>query len=158
MTGEAAPAGGLPVGELNEVSVDFLILADRAEAVNGKLYLMGGGWDRLAIADFAKPVTLSFAVGVLVPWNATNQEHQLDLTIEDFDGRPTGFHTGVRFTAGRSPSAIPGQSQRIMIAIPAVAHAFPAAGKYTLQATINQVVRKRVEFYIVPAPPRPSHG
>ena len=30
-------------------SIEWLILADAAEVVGGKLYLMGGGWDRLTV-------------------------------------------------------------------------------------------------------------
>ena len=30
-----------------QVEVDFLQLADRAEVLEGKLYMMGGAWDRL---------------------------------------------------------------------------------------------------------------
>jgi len=33
------------------MQLDFLILADRAEAVNGKLYLLGGAWDRLGLTS-----------------------------------------------------------------------------------------------------------
>ena len=69
-----------------QVEVDFLLLADRAEVLNGKLYMMGGAWDRRNIRDIAAPVPLSIVVGVLIPWNLTNEPHQLRLRIEDEDG------------------------------------------------------------------------
>src|SRR5262249_54509042 len=53
---------------LNEPIVEFFILADYAEAVNGKLYMMGGGWDQSFVKDFSQPVSFSFAIGIQVPW------------------------------------------------------------------------------------------
>ena len=58
---------------LEQVEIDFLLLADRAEVLNGKLYLMGGAWDRRQIRDIDSPVSLTIVVGVLVPWNLTNE-------------------------------------------------------------------------------------
>jgi hypothetical protein len=149
------PTGELPVEALNEVEVDFLILADRAETQNGKLYLMGGGWDRLLIPPAEEAVSFSIALGVLVPWNATNRQHRLRVTIEDFDGRPIDFTLEAGFTTGRGPTMFPGEVQRVMVAIPSITQRFPAPGKYTLAAQINGVVKKRVEFYAVRQPTKP---
>ena len=33
--------------DLGSPEIEWLILADEAELVNGKLYMMGGGWDRI---------------------------------------------------------------------------------------------------------------
>ena len=35
-----------------EPSVDFAILADAAQAIAGKLFLLGGGWDTLRVGGF----------------------------------------------------------------------------------------------------------
>ena len=32
--------------------IDYLLVADRAEVVSGKLYLMGGSWDRITPPQF----------------------------------------------------------------------------------------------------------
>ena len=71
---------------LDQVEVDFLILADLAEVLNGKLYMMGGAWDRRHFRDIAAPVPLTIVVGVLVPWNLTNEPHRLRIRLEDEDG------------------------------------------------------------------------
>lgn len=86
---------------IERIEVDYLLLADRAEMVNGKLYAMGTAWDRVGVADFTKPVPLSIAIAVLVPWSATNQQHQLILTIRDADGGAADFRVEWNFAAGR---------------------------------------------------------
>lgn len=144
------------IRSLNDVSVDFLMLADRAEAVNGKLYVMGGAWDRQFVQDFAQPIWLSLAIGILVPWNATNQQHNLQVTIEDFDGRPLSFSLQAGFTAGRAATATPGEVQRVIMALPMVPQILPGPGKYTVKAAINGTLMKTVEFYAAQSPPVPA--
>ncbi len=36
--------------QIQDVTVEWLILADAAEVVAGKLYLMGGGWTVLTVS------------------------------------------------------------------------------------------------------------
>ncbi len=150
--------------ELNTPSVDFLMLADRAEALNGKLYMMGGAWDRYTVASFEAPISISFAIGILVPWNATDDEHALRVTIEHTDRvEPPLFGLDAGFKTGRPPLAIRGQQQRAVLALPAAPVKFPSAGTYEAVAQINGEEKKRVAFYLVdanaplvrPTPPTP---
>ena len=41
---------GMSTG-IEHVEIDFMLLADKAEVLGGKLYMMGGAWDRLTIND-----------------------------------------------------------------------------------------------------------
>jgi hypothetical protein len=137
---------------LNEPTVDFFILADYAEAVNGKLYMMGGGWDRIFVADFDQPVVISFAVSVLVPWNATNIRHAIELAIEDIDRkRPVDFGVSASFVTGRPPFISEGERQRTLLAIPGALVKFPGPGPYQAVAKIVGGQERRVEFRLVPA-------
>ncbi len=58
------------------ISLDYLLVADGADAVGGKLYLLGGGWDRLMVPQLPGPPAVPFAValGINVPWNLTNRK------------------------------------------------------------------------------------
>ncbi len=142
----------LNIAQLNQVTIDFFMLADRAEAVNGKLYLMGGAWDRNFVQDFQQPVPISFAVGILVPWNATNQQHTVEITIEDADGRqPVEFNLRAGFVAGRPPTAIQGETQRVTLAVPVVPVKFPNPGTYRAVARVLGADERRVEFHLIPA-------
>ena len=97
---------------LDKPEVDFLVLADHAEVVGGKLYMMGGGWDIRRIEDFTKPFNMNIAVGVLTPWALANKENKFQLIIEDEDGKKLGPTVDGSFTVGRPSNAIEGQNQK----------------------------------------------
>jgi len=59
-----------------------LLLCDYAEAINGKLYIMGGGWSICAPG----PRNMAVAIRVLVPWSDTNKQHNLALMLQDDNG------------------------------------------------------------------------
>src|SRR5712691_544158 len=90
-----------------------LLLCDYAEAVNGKLYVMGGGWTILFAAD--RPVNMSVAALIAVPWDQTNRPHEVALELLTVDGdaveaqgQPVTL-TG-QFEVGRPPGVKPGTS------------------------------------------------
>lgn len=142
------PAGLSDMSEFNRPSVDFLILADRAEVVNGKLYVMGGAWDRIFAQDLRNPSVISLAIGILVPWLATNQQHSATIGIEDADGVSVGFQAEVGFNTGRPAGAEVGEAQRVLLAIPSLAVQFPRYGRFYVQAYINGHQAKRVTFQV----------
>jgi hypothetical protein len=128
--------------------VDFLLLADRAEAINGKLYMLGGAWERIGVVDFSQSLVISVALGILVPWSATNQNHTLTLEIRDADGQPIPFKVEATFVAGRPPF-LNGESQRMLLTIPGASVMLPGAGSYVLSASIDGGEAKVVRFSAV---------
>lgn len=143
---------------LGQPSVDFALLADHAEALNNKVYIHGGGWDRLGLAEVPAKWAISFAAGILVPWNATNQEHTITFAIVDDDGVATDFRTEARFNVGRPPHLTVGEVQRVMIAFPQIFVTFPTYGGYVLSVALNDVVAKTVTFAVVPSLTRAAAG
>ena len=137
--------------EIAQPTIDFLLLADHAEAVNGKLYLMGGGWDVRAVRDFAQPVPLTIALAVLVPWNATNQRHHLRLRVEDADGHGLAEVKG-EFVAGRPPQLAAGTTQRIPLAFQHIPVVRSGPGVYAVIAEMNGRDERRTTFTAVAAP------
>jgi len=115
--------------------VEFLLLADRAEAINGKLYLMGGAWDRMWVADFAQPQSVSFAVGLLVPWSATHEEHRLSIRITGDDETEVA-NVQVGFRAGASAQMQRTESQRVAMAFQ-VQPKLQRPGTYMVRAMID---------------------
>ncbi len=138
--------------DLNTPSIDFLMLADRVEAINGKLYAMGGAWDRMFVQDVKHPTTISFAAVILVPWNATNQQHSVTLAVEDADGHNIGFTIEVGFNAGRPPWSEQGEAQRVVIAIPAAPILFPRYGAFVVKAYIDGQPSGASAFRVVQPP------
>ncbi len=61
-----------------------MMLADHAQAAEGKLNIIGGGW------GVTGPGPTPSAIGILieVPWDRTNEQHQVRLELVDSDGEP----------------------------------------------------------------------
>ena len=142
---------------LENVAVEFLMLADRAEVLNGKLYVMGGGYDRRSINNVAAPVTLTMVVGILIPWNLTNQPHAIKLVLETEDGIIVGQEVQGQLTVGRSAQAISGQLFRVMTVVNLTV-TLPNLGAYRVIATLDNGESKTTTFYAVSAetPARPA--
>ena len=133
---------------LEQVQIDFLLLADRAEVLNGKLYMMGGAWDRRQIRDIDSPVSLTIVVGVLVPWNLTNEPHRLAVLVEDEDGTLVPPEVEVTVNVGRPVDATQGQSFRATAVINN-RWSLPRFGTYRVVASVAGHSEKRVAFYAV---------
>ncbi len=121
---------------MDKPEVDFLVLADHAEVVGGKLYMMGGGWDIRRIEDFNKSFTMNIALGVLTPWPLANKENKFQLTIEDEDGKKLGPTVDGSFTVGRPPNAIEGQTFRTMVSV-GLPVTLPKPGMYRVIVSIK---------------------
>ena len=90
-----------------------MLLADAAQEVNGKLYVLGGGW---SVTGPDLP-PMAIAIKLDVPWSAANVQHAFALELIDEDGRavPAGDSGGgVRaegsFEVGR-PAGLPGRQR-----------------------------------------------
>lgn len=132
------------------VDVEFLMLADRAEVLNGKLYVMGGGYDRRTINNITAPVTLTMVVGVLIPWTSTNQPHEIKLVLETEDGIMVGQEVQGQLTVGRSAQAISGQLFRVMTVVNLTV-TLPGLGAYRVIATLDNGESKATTFYAISA-------
>jgi hypothetical protein len=62
----------------NDVEATML-LCDYAQAVNGKLYIVGGGWS--LIAKVLPRFNMSLAVKLAVPWSRSNERIHMDATL-----------------------------------------------------------------------------
>lgn len=99
-----------------------MLLADSAQAVGGKLYILGGGWNMIG------PEPASFAIVLLidVDWTEANQQHVLRLELLDEDGQlvqvpgpvgPQPLIINSNFEVGRPPRLRPGTPLSVPIAI-----------------------------------------
>ena len=136
--------------EPESVGIEFIMLTDRAEVLNGKLYMMGGGYDRRIINDIKTPVTLSFVVSVLVPWSLTNQPHTLRIKVETEDGATIGQEFQGQLTVGRSAQAISGQLFRVMSVVN-ITSVLPQLGGYRVIASLLNGETRTTAFYAVEA-------
>ncbi|MBN1290181.1 MAG: hypothetical protein JXA49_11170 [Actinobacteria bacterium] len=84
-----------------------MMLCDFAEAIQGKLYIMGGGWTICPPG----PRNMSIALRILVPWDGTNKKHHLKLMLQDVNGKtvevgdpPRDIAQQGDFEVGRPPN------------------------------------------------------
>jgi hypothetical protein len=120
------------------ISLDYLVVADAAEVVGGKLYLLGGGWDRMLVPQVPGPPAVPFAValGINVPWNLTNRKLGFSVDVQDADGGQVAQLAAGEFEVGRPLGLRPGTSQRFQIAMPARPE-FGGAGRYAIRCAID---------------------
>jgi len=131
---------------IDYLEIEFLLLADHAEAVNGKLYLMGGGWDRRAVGDFRQPQAFSVSLGVLIPWSQTNRPIPLSMALTDADGQSIAPPFQTTVVVGRPANATPGQKLRYMLSIN-FQMVLPRAGTYVVEARLAETLSRRITFY-----------
>ncbi len=115
-----------------------MLLADAAQEVNGKLYVLGGGW---SVTGPDLP-PMAIAIKLDVPWSGAGTQHTFVLELVDQDGRavPAGDSGGVRaegtFEVGR-PVGLPAGSDidfAFVVSIPP----FPISpGRFTWKLSID---------------------
>jgi hypothetical protein len=98
------------------VRQEFLMFAEGAEAVNGKIYILGGGVDIHNGQSFPTALKVDIALGILIGWAETNQQIDLQVRIVNED-EVESFTVGAQMTVGRPPQAMPGQDIRSLVAI-----------------------------------------
>lgn len=124
--------------------VETLLMANHAEAQNGLLYVMGGGWTDLhrppRNPEDPPPVShIGIGVTILVAWTETNRRYPLLLKIESEDGREL-FKVEGEMESGRPPGSPEGQDLRSALAVNGEV-AFPHPGGYRVVAQVGDDVR-----------------
>lgn len=127
------------------MEIEFLIIADAVEAANGKLYMIGGGWDRWTSHTYPSPIRMGIAIGLLVPWDETNEKHRIRVSVNDADGQRVLPDIGAEVEVGRPPGMTPGSTQRAMLAINA---GFPLQkpGRYEVSVVAPTGAEQKVTF------------
>ena len=143
--------------EVTQVEIDFMLLADAAQAVGGKMYVMGGGWTHVLVPQFPgyAPAPFSVAVGITVPYHLTNRRFAFGLELVDSDGTRVGDVLTAEMEQGRPPGLRPGTGQAILLAVN-VHPEFPSEGRYRYQATIDGEPVRAVPFEAALAPAQPA--
>lgn len=93
-------------------------MADGAESVNGKIYILGGGAARHFVQQgwiSAIQVRADIAAGILVGWNETNNRHSMTIEADEDDGQQLKIE--LEFETGRPAGAKPAQEFRHLIAV-----------------------------------------
>ena len=139
-----------------------MLLADNAQAVNGKLYILGGGWDLTGPG----PVLMAIALKVEVPWIEANRPHKLGLALFTEDEQPVkipgpvgdqAVEVGANFEVGRPPGVRPGSPLGFAAAINMPPLPLPPGAGYVWRCWINDQTKDEWKLTFTtrqaPAPP-----
>src|SRR5665811_1699902 len=98
------------------MQTEWIMLADHAETINNKLYLLGGGWQAFTVNTLPYSHKLAVAVSFTVPWDKTDQQHDIEIEVVDEDGGSHGMIQG-QVEVSRPPGVPVGQHQRIQMGV-----------------------------------------
>jgi hypothetical protein len=135
-----------------------MLLCDFAEVLNGKLYIMGGGWSWIGVNQ---PVSIAVALKIMIPWNDANTPHQLKFVLVNADGHPVIQSTpeGDKPVEVIGPFGVGrpyGVRQRSDLDLPVTFKLGPLVldpQVYEAVVEIDGIIVKRLSFEAVLAPP-----
>jgi hypothetical protein len=128
-----------------------MLLCDYAEEVNGKLYIMGGGWSKVLRPN--APVNMALAIKLSVPWIEANRRHTVvvRLLTENFEQVPVDgkdVQLSINMEVGRPPGLRPGSCLDAPLAATFQGLSLPP-GAYLWELGVNGNVLKRVPFDVI---------
>lgn len=130
------------------MKIEWMMLADAAQVTNNKLYVIGGGWERLTVgSDFPLRQRASLALSFSIPWEDTNQRHGFSVRIMDEDGKEIHGAINGHFETGRPAGLQPGAEQRVQVAIDLTLN-LEKEGVYVVEATLAEQETSRTTFTV----------
>jgi hypothetical protein len=119
-----------------------MMLADAAQAVGGKLYILGGGWSITSPDGIPSAIALK----IEVPWDEANRQHRFSLTLVNADGQPVQIKTPEgekpielhgNLEVGRPAGLTPGTPLDSVAAFNFGPIPLPPGGRYVWRLTID---------------------
>ncbi len=136
------------IGPTFEVVAFFA--ADHAEAVNGKVYLNGGFWNRLNYPQYpAVAGPLSLVAVISVPFHEYQEDHRFAIGLVDADGISEPLKIEGAFRMGASPDLRRGDPTLMPIAIPVSGLRLERPGDYRFTLAIDGEEFARYQFRAV---------
>jgi hypothetical protein len=135
-----------------------MLLADAAQTVNGKLYILGGGWSIIG----PNPQPFAIAMDIKTPWDRGDVTHPFRLELLDADGNSVEVPTpeGMKplfiegeFTAEQNPDLKPGTPLDGVIALAVSALPLKPGGRFEWRLWIDG---ETDEDWVLPFSTRPA--
>jgi hypothetical protein len=130
----------------------FLLLCDFAEEINGKLYIMGGGWSRFTIQQ--PEASMAIAAKLLVPWTDANRQHAILVRLVTEDGEPVPDADGQpvelsgKMEVGRPAGLPPGTDLDVPIVF-RIERLAIEAGRFRWELLVNDELIQKATFDVV---------
>ncbi|MCL1599530.1 MAG: hypothetical protein M3094_10115, partial [Actinomycetia bacterium] len=126
------------------------MLADAAQVQNGKLYVLGGGYDTISVTA-VPAVHRNISLAMVAEVGPDERQRDLDLmiTLLDEDGNPVGVEAKGKLRVGAPPNLPPGSPSVVPIVSPFHNITFPEAKGYAFIVTLNDAELARIKFRVV---------
>jgi hypothetical protein len=133
------------------MELDFAFLADGAEALGGKLYVMGGAFDTIWGKKFpAIHPKISFVMRMTFEAAELDRKHHLEILLMDEDGKNIA-KMGGPLEIKRNPKAYKGWPHPFLAVMNFINLSFPKAGDYSFNIVCNNTAIKSVPLRIASA-------
>ncbi|HOW59348.1 MAG TPA: hypothetical protein PLO78_06470 [Candidatus Omnitrophota bacterium] len=134
------------------MEVDFCLLADRAEAVGGKLYVLGGAFDTI----FAKQLPVihkSLSVVIKLSFDAAevDRDHDLRVIILDGDGHEV-VAAGGPLHVGKNRLTPKGWPEGFLAVLNFENIKFEKFDTYGIRVLFNNTTHKTIRFRVAQIP------
>jgi hypothetical protein len=126
------------------------MLADGAQqAPGGKLYILGGQWDRLTVPNFpAQHPTLALVLVLRVEYSEALDQHHLEVELT-LDGQAKDAKATAQFVTGHAPGQVRGTPSFVPLALTFNNLVFESPGRYEWAIRADEDVLGRVPIEVV---------
>jgi hypothetical protein len=122
-------------GRPEKMKIEYALLADAAQAVGGKVFVLGGGWNLFRAANYPAPVQLAIAIGLGFTSNEVGIKYPLNVVIADEAGVPIVPEMKGQVETGQPAPDVPtGLSVKVPVAIN-INMSLPRPGTYGIVVT-----------------------
>ena len=113
------------------------MVADAAHVAGGKMYILGGQWDRLTVANFpAQHPAMAVALVLKIEYTEALTNHRLTVELM-LDGEPQDVKAMGDLRMGHAPTQARGAPSFAPIALPFYGVTFAAPGRYEWVITVG---------------------
>jgi hypothetical protein len=141
-------------------SIDVALLADAVQAVRGKLFVLGGGWDTLWVRSFpARHPSMAIGLRLRVPTSWRADVLDLSVDLQDADGAPLLTKPlSHQVKLPPHPQASPATDLGVVRSFTLNNLLFSAEGSYSFVITVDGEPVSRLRFMVRarPSPPPPA--
>ena len=141
--------------------IDGLFLADFAQESNGKLNMIGAGWNNI-FSPNDPPIKhrhMALAGLIEVGWNEANEQIPIEIDLVNADEVSVlGTPIQGSVVAGRPAGAAPGEPLVLPIVVDFEDLEFPQFGTYCFKVSLNGSPVKRVKFHVMKIGAPPGSG
>jgi hypothetical protein len=121
------------------MKIDFVLIADAVEAVNGKLYVMGGCWHTHSARSY--PANVRVGVAISLELQPSDMERPHDVSIRIIDEKSQSILAEVQ---GKLEISSPHKSNALVAINNSVR--LEASGKYSVHVKADDISARPVTF------------